>query len=234
MNLESLFENLTLRGVPLGAAVLFIADLAEGSLSDVVRELGCNRSTVYRAIDTGSPTGDLRRAVSAVVGFDPWLTPAVILDALRQAGVPLPRAAIMLAADRGAAFDEIQMRMLRDGVGAVETRQSITRLLGVDPWGAEAACVIDQEELLQVLKDAGVPLHKAVSLLCDLMGTSLAAIARQADCRRNSAYAAMRGEFAPPEALRAAMGSVLGVDPWTVYEGRKPRGGRGEFAGVGR
>ena len=55
MNLETLLKILTRRGVPLGEAILFIADLAEGSLGDVARELGCSRSTVYRAIETGSP-----------------------------------------------------------------------------------------------------------------------------------------------------------------------------------
>ena len=235
MNLESLLKILTRRGVPLGEAILFIADLAEGSLGDVARELGCSRSTVYRAIETGSPRPDVRQAVSALLGFDPWLTPQVILNALRQVDLPLHRAAAMLAVDRGVVLDEPQMRMLQSGVGSVEVRQGIAAALGVDPWEPDAVVQgVDLEELLQILKDADVPLHKAVALLCELADTSLAALARQAGCRRNSAYAAMRGEFAPPQALREAMREVLGVDPWAVYEGRKPRGWRGGPAAAGR
>ena len=235
MNLESLLEKLTGRGVPLGKAVLFIADLAEGSLSEVARELGCSRSTVYRAFETGSPRPDVRQAVSALLGFDPWLTPQVILDALRQVDLPLHRAAVMLAADREVTLDEAQIRMLRSGVGTIEIRQTITAALGVDPWEPDAVVQgVDQEELLQVLKDADVPLHKAVALLSELAGTSLAAITRQAGCRRNSAYAAMRGEFAPPQALREAMQDAIGIDPWVIYEGRRPRGRHGGPAAAGR
>lgn len=236
MDLESLLEKLTRCGVHLAEAVLFIADLAEGSLGDVARELGCSRSTIYRAIETGSPKADVRQAVSVLLGFDPWLTPTAILDALCQAGVPLHRAAAMLAADRGVTLDEAQLRMLQSGLGSVEVRQRITTALGVDPWARniDAVHAVNREELMQVLKDAGVPVHKAVALLCELGGTSLAAVARQAGCRRNSAYAAMRGEFAPPEALRAAMREGVGIDPWAVYEGRKPRGWRGGTAASGR
>ena len=141
----------------------------------------------------------------------------------------------MLAADRGVTLDEVQMRMLRSGVGSVDVRQGITAALGVDPWAPDAAAqCVDRGELLQTLKDAGVPLHKTVALLCELADTSLAALARQAGCRRNSAYAAMRGEFAPPQALREAMRGTLGVDPWAVYEGRRPRGWRDGPAVAGR
>ena len=128
------------------------------------------------------------------------------------------------------------MRMLQSGLGGVEVRQRITAALGADPWtrNTDAVHAVDQEELLQVLKDAGVPVHKAVALLCELADTSLAAVARQAGCRRNSAYAAMRGEFAPPETLRTAMREAVGADPWTIYEGRRPRGWRGAPAVAGR
>lgn len=240
MDLKQLFEWLVQRRVPVDTAVLFLVDLAGGTLGNVASALGCSKSTVCRAIESDIPKGEVRQAIADILEFDPWEavvtepleseiqnppTPARIIEVLCQAGVPLHRAAVMLAADRGVTLGEAQMRMLQSGLGSVEVRQSITAALGVDPWDAEAVQAVDRGELLQVLKDAGVPLHKAVALLCELADTSLAAVARQAGCRRNSTYAAMRGEFAPPEALRAAMRDALGSDPWAVYEGRRPRGG---------
>lgn len=251
MNLKQLFEQLVQRRVPVDRAVLFLVDLVGGSLGDVATTLGCNKSTVCRAIESDFPKGEVRQAIAAILEFDPWEavvtdsiepeirnppTPAGILEVLRQAGVPLDRAAVMLAADRGVTLDEAQMRMLQSGLGSVEVRQRITAALGADPWtrNTDAVHAVDQEELLQVLKDAGVPVHKAVALLCELADTSLAAVARQAGCRRNSAYAAMRGEFAPPETLRTAMREAVGADPWAIYEGRRPRGWRGAPAVAGR
>lgn len=235
MDLKQLFEQLVQRRVPVGTAVLFLVDLAGGSLGDVANALGCSKSTVCRAIESDIPKDEVRQAIADILEFDPWeVAPARIIEVLRQAGVPLHRAAVMLAADRGMTLGEAQMRMLQSGLGSVEVRQSITAALGVDPWDAEAVQAVERGDLLQVLKDAGVPLHKAVALLCELADTSLAAVARQAGCRRNSAYAAMRGEFAPPETLRTAMRDVLGIDPWEVYEGRRPRGWRGGPAVAGR
>ena len=252
MDLKPLFNQLVERGVPVDAAVLFLVDLAGASLASVASTLGCSKSTVCRAIESDFPKDEMRQAIAEILEFDPWeavvadshetaiqnpnaLTPARIIEVLRQAGVPLHRAAVMLAADRGVVLDEPQMRMLQSGVGSVEVRQGIAAALGVEPWEPDAVVQgVDLGELLQILKDADVPLHKAVALLCELADTSLAALARQAGCRRNSAYAAMRGEFAPPQALREAMREVLGVDPWAVYEGRKPRGWRGGPAAAGR
>ncbi len=253
MDLKQLFNQLVHHHVPVDTAVLFLVDLAGGSLGDVANALGCSKSTVCRAIESDFPKGDVRQAIAGILEFDPWEaeavvknsvepeirnppTPAGILEVLRQAGVPLHRAAAMLAADRGVTLDEAQLRMLQSGLGSVEVRQRITAALGVDPWARniDEVDAVDREELLQVFKDAGVPMHKVVALLCELAGTSLAAVARQAGCRRNSAYAAMRGEFAPPEALRAAMREAVRMDPWAVYEGRKPRGWRGGTAASGR
>jgi len=254
MNLKLLFDQLVQRRVPMNAAVLFLVDLAGASLGNVANALGCSKSTVCRAIESDSPKDEVRQAIAEILEFDPWEsvltgslepetaiqnsndpTPAKIIEVLRQAGLPLHRAAVMLAADRGVTLDAPQMQLLQSGLGSVEVRQTITAALGVDPWEPDAGVqCVDLEELLQVLKDADVPLHKAVALLSELAGTSLAAITRQAGCRRNSAYAAMRGEFAPPQTLREAMQDAIGIDPWVIYEGRRPRGRHGGPAAAGR
>lgn len=230
MNLQSLWATLKQNGVPLSKAVPFLADLADVALADVASELGCNKSTLYRALDAGAPKPELCDVINQALGFNLWdldrADPATILESLRQAGVPLYRAAAMLATDRGVVLDSAQMRLLQGGSVTAEDRLGVTRLLGVDPWEIYSVSPIDTRSLLQTLMEAGVPMHKSVAMLCDLAGTTLAAIARQAGCRRNTAYAAMRGEFAPPDALREAMLARLGIDPWEVYPCRKPRVGR--------
>ncbi len=245
MNFKQLFDQLVQRRVPVDTTLLFLVDLAGASLGNVANALGWSKSTIYRAIEEDLPKGEVRQAIAEILEFDPWEaavteplepgiqdshdpSPAEILEALRQAGVPLRRAAVMLAADRGMTLDKAQMRMLQSGLGSIEVRQRITAALGVDPWArnTDAVQAVDREALLQVLNDAGAPMHKAVALLCALANTSISAIANQAGCRRNSVYAAMRGEFAPPKALRMAMQDALQIDPWAVYTAKKPRNWR--------
>jgi len=230
MNLQSLWVMLKQNGVPLSKAVPFLADLADVALADVAGELGCNKSTLYRALDARAPKPELCEAINQALGFDLWdldnADPATILNSLRRAGVPMHRAVAMLATDRGVVLDSAQLRLVRVGSVTSEDRLGVTRLLGADPWEIYSVRPIDTRTLLQALKEDGVPMQKSVAMLCDLAGSTLAAIARQAGCRRNTAYAAMRGEFAPPDALREAMLARLGIDPWEVYPCRKPRVGR--------
>ena len=227
MDLQSLWVMLRRNGVPLSKAVPFLVDLADVALVDVARELGCNKSTLYRALNSGSPKSELRDVMTRELGFDPWggdeTSPATILASLRQAGVPLHRAAAMLATDRGVVLNPAQVRAIQGGSVTSEERLGVTRLLGVDPWEVYSVRPVDTRALLQAFQGVGVPMHKSVAMLCDLADTTLAAITRQAGCRRNTVYAAMRGEFAPPDALREAMRTLLGIDPWEVYQSRKPR-----------
>jgi|GWRWMinimDraft_1066009.scaffolds.fasta_scaffold00616_3 hypothetical protein len=73
-------------------------------------------------------------------------------------------------------------------------------------------------EIVRFLAQRGAGLALSVPLLARLAGINLADITHEAGCSRQLLHFALRGERTPPAALRAAMRTQLGIDPWEVLD----------------
>ena len=88
MDLKQLFEQVVQRRVPVDTAVLFLVDLAGGTLGNVANALGCSKSTVCRAIESDIPKDEVRQAIADILEFDPW--EAVVTEPVSYTHLTLP------------------------------------------------------------------------------------------------------------------------------------------------
>lgn len=99
-------------------------------------------------------------------------------------------------------------------------RGGSTRLMNFGGGGGRKAP--DVRRVARLLAREGVPLEIALPLLARLRGVGLRRLASTGGRSRQLLYYAARGQRSAPAELRQAAQSLLGIDPWVVWEREAP------------
>ncbi len=135
----------------------------------------------------------------------------------KAGGIPLGELASCCGYHRNYLYKSLK----GDITPAIQFRENVSNLLGVDPWAYQVLAEFDFEDtldsiekILTILQIENIPLQHSVSMIFRAKGLAIGKLAKDYGYHRNHLFQALSGQRQPSTHLRADIAKRLGVDPW--------------------